>query len=71
MDGDIRYRIVRPPKGTKPLAKVRKGETVKAIDGEVWVVPTPMTVVFKHEPVRVGDKVYLLGRRMDGGLVQR
>jgi hypothetical protein len=33
---------------------------VNAIDGEVWVVPTPMIVVFKHEDFRVDDKVYLL-----------
>ncbi len=48
------------PEGTKAVAKVRKGETVNAIDGEVRVVPTPMTVVYKHEHFQVGDRVYLL-----------
>ena len=43
-----------------------KGETVKAIDGEVRVVPTPMTVVFKHQPFRVGDTVYLLTYIVEG-----
>lgn len=47
------------PEGTTPVATVRKGETVNAIDGEVRVVPTPMMVVYKHRPFRVGDKVYL------------
>ena len=47
------------PEGT-PVSEVRKGERVVAIDGEVHVVPTPMTVVFKHEGFRVGDRVFLL-----------
>lgn len=42
------------------MAKVRTGETVSAIGGEVRVVPTPMTVVFKHGSFHVGDRVYLL-----------
>jgi hypothetical protein len=48
------------PEGTKPVSKLRKGERVVAIHGEVRVIPTPMTVVFKHEDLRVGDRVYLL-----------
>ena len=48
------------PEGTKPVGEVHKGETVDAIDGEVHVVPTPMTVVFNHEDFHRGDRVYLL-----------
>ncbi len=48
------------PEGTKPVSKLRKGERVVAIDGQVRVIPTPMTVVFKHGDFRVGDRVYLL-----------
>jgi hypothetical protein len=48
------------PNGEKSISVVLKGEAVNAIDGEVRVVPTPMRVVFKHEPFRVGETVYLL-----------
>ena len=48
------------PEGTKPVGKVRKDETVNAIGGQVRVIPTPMTVVFKHGDFHVGDRVYLL-----------
>ncbi len=56
------------PGGTKRVGKVRKGETVNAIGGEVRVTPTPMTVIFEHGRFHVGDRVYLLTYLGEGSM---
>jgi hypothetical protein len=59
-------QLVAKPGGEKRVATLKKGETVKALTGEVHVVPTPMDVVFEHGRFKVGDRVYLLTYEGEG-----
>ena len=52
--------------GTRPVAKLSKGQSVTAVTGEVHLVPTPMKVVFAHDRFHVGDQAYLLTNEGEG-----
>jgi hypothetical protein len=54
------------PGGTRPIAKISKGQWVTAITGEVHLVPALMKVVFEHGRFHVGDQAYLLTNEGEG-----
>lgn len=48
------------PNGKRIIGKVKKGEIVKALTGEVHTKPQLFKVVFKYKEYRVGDELYIL-----------
>lgn len=52
--------------GTRPVARLSRGQSVTAVTGEVHLVPTPMKVVFAHGRFHVGDQAYLLTNEGEG-----
>lgn len=59
-------QLMREPNGTQVVGTTKKGETVKALTGEVHVIPTPMEIVFKHGKFKVGERVFLLTYEGEG-----
>lgn len=58
--------LVDKPNGSKTVGTIKKDEVIKAVTGEVHVIPTPMEIVFKHRKFKVGDKAYLLTYEGEG-----
>lgn len=52
--------LFNKPESSTLVGKVKKGEKVQAITGEVYTTPQRLEVVFNHEKYKVGDVLYVL-----------
>lgn len=52
--------LLDQPNGKKIVGRVKKGEKIKALTGEVHTVPQTLEVVFDYKQYKTGDVLYLL-----------